>query len=63
MARQRGKTFGQSVPVCPGTPLTFSFPELTHRGRVEMEAGGIKLEEYRLPVTSGVESLGFSIGW
>jgi len=33
--------------ICPGTPLRISFPALVERTRIEFEAGGLKLSDYR----------------
>jgi hypothetical protein len=36
-----------SVRICPGTPLTLSFPQLVQRARAEFEINQFNLEEYR----------------
>jgi hypothetical protein len=35
--------------ICPGTPLSFSFPKLGQRTRAEFEIDGLKLSDYRRP--------------
>lgn len=64
-AKPQGRSQELFLPVCAGTPVTFSFPELTHRGRLEIEASGIMLEDFRLPAYSqGEDSMvGFSINF
>lgn len=37
----------QHVSVCPGTSITFSFPRLTQRTRVEFQAVDLKLDDFR----------------
>ena len=41
---QRG---AQAFAICPGTPLTVSFPQLLDRARGEVEIPSIRLESYR----------------
>jgi hypothetical protein len=37
------------APVCPGTKVVFSAPELVKRSRIEMDLGAIKLKDYGRP--------------
>lgn len=34
--------------ICLGTPISFSFPKLSERTRIEFETGNLNLEDYRL---------------
>jgi hypothetical protein len=48
--------------ICPGTPLRISFPEEVERSRIEFEASGVKLSDYRQKGFTGDGMIGFSIG-
>jgi len=37
----------ESANICPGTPLTFSFPKFAQGSRAEFEVSELKLEDYR----------------
>jgi hypothetical protein len=37
----------ESAQICPGTPLTFSFPKFAQGSRAEFEVSELKLEDYR----------------
>jgi hypothetical protein len=39
--------YASSVRICPGTPLTLSFPAFSQAGRTEFEINQFNLEEYR----------------
>jgi hypothetical protein len=46
--------------VCPGTPLTFTFPVETGRTRAEVDIDGLKLSDYSLS-NGSVGATGFGV--
>ena len=49
--------FGDVARICTGTPLTFSFPELSEDVREDFEITNLNLEEYRVTDFSGANGI------
>jgi hypothetical protein len=42
-----------AVPICPGTPLNFSFPRFVENVRSDFEIDNVNLDDYRQPNFEG----------